>query len=123
MSIDSLNIQILQQATIGCVVFWSPSGKFVFFCSLKKKKIISVLVIAERNSNIPFTRQRCKTEQALCSKPANVYTCLLSFGSREACNEGEGDPPLYVNVNMYTGQLMNTWIDSLQAFFPGLQVK
>lgn len=43
-------------------------------------------------------------------------------GRREACNEGEGDPPLYVNVNMYTGQLMNTWIDSLQAFFPGLQV-
>lgn len=47
---------------------------------------------------------------------------LLFPGSREACNEGEGDPPLYVNVNMYTGQLMNTWIDSLQAFFPGLQV-
>lgn len=42
--------------------------------------------------------------------------------SREACNEGEGDPPLYVNVNMFSGQLMNTWIDSLQAFFPGLQV-
>ncbi|KAM4650952.1 ER degradation-enhancing alpha-mannosidase-like protein 1 [Discoglossus pictus] len=41
---------------------------------------------------------------------------------REACNEGEGDPPLYVNVNMFNGQLMNTWIDSLQAFFPGLQV-
>ncbi|KAM8929941.1 ER degradation-enhancing alpha-mannosidase-like protein 1 isoform 2-T2 [Pelodytes ibericus] len=41
---------------------------------------------------------------------------------REACNEGEGDPPLYVNVNMLNGQLMNTWIDSLQAFFPGLQV-
>lgn len=47
---------------------------------------------------------------------------VLFPGSREACNEGEGDPPLYVNVNMYTGQLMNTWIDSLQAFFPGLQV-
>ncbi|KAG8516849.1 ER degradation-enhancing alpha-mannosidase-like protein 1, partial [Galemys pyrenaicus] len=41
---------------------------------------------------------------------------------REACNEGEGDPPLYVNVNMFSGQLMNTWVDSLQAFFPGLQV-
>uniref|UniRef100_A0A3B3QXE3 alpha-1,2-Mannosidase n=1 Tax=Paramormyrops kingsleyae TaxID=1676925 RepID=A0A3B3QXE3_9TELE len=40
---------------------------------------------------------------------------------REACNEGEGDPPLYVNVNMFSGQIMNTWIDSLQAFFPGLQ--
>ncbi|KAJ8378960.1 hypothetical protein AAFF_G00232540 [Aldrovandia affinis] len=41
---------------------------------------------------------------------------------REECNEGEGDPPLYVNVNMFSGQIMNTWIDSLQAFFPGLQV-
>uniref|UniRef100_A0A8D0GBF4 alpha-1,2-Mannosidase n=1 Tax=Sphenodon punctatus TaxID=8508 RepID=A0A8D0GBF4_SPHPU len=41
---------------------------------------------------------------------------------REACNEGEGDPPIYVNVNMFNGKLMNTWIDSLQAFFPGLQV-
>uniref|UniRef100_A0A8C5BS39 alpha-1,2-Mannosidase n=1 Tax=Gadus morhua TaxID=8049 RepID=A0A8C5BS39_GADMO len=40
---------------------------------------------------------------------------------RESCNEGEGDPPLYVNVNMFSGQIMNTWIDSLQAFFPGLQ--
>lgn len=55
--------------------------------------------------------------------------CLFLFSdhsawllSREACNEGEGDPPLYVNVNMFSGQLMNTWIDSLQAFFPGLQV-
>uniref|UniRef100_A0A3Q3WYB8 alpha-1,2-Mannosidase n=1 Tax=Mola mola TaxID=94237 RepID=A0A3Q3WYB8_MOLML len=41
---------------------------------------------------------------------------------RESCNEGEGDPPLYVNVNMCSGEIMNTWIDSLQAFFPGLQV-
>ncbi|XP_036122365.1 ER degradation-enhancing alpha-mannosidase-like protein 1 isoform X1 [Molossus molossus] len=41
---------------------------------------------------------------------------------REACNEGEGDPPLYVNVDMFSGRLVNTWIDSLQAFFPGLQV-
>lgn len=48
-------------------------------------------------------------------------TAVLAL-SREACNEGEGDPPLYVNVNMFSGQLMNTWIDSLQAFFPGLQV-
>ncbi|XP_038863645.1 ER degradation-enhancing alpha-mannosidase-like protein 1 [Salvelinus namaycush] len=41
---------------------------------------------------------------------------------RESCNEGEGDPPLYVNVNMFNGQIMNTWMDSLQAFFPGLLV-
>lgn len=52
--------------------------------------------------------------------PSPGPLCLAP--SREACNEGEGDPPLYVNVNMFSGQLMNTWIDSLQAFFPGLQV-
>lgn len=47
----------------------------------------------------------------------------LCFSRRESCNEGEGDPPLYVNVNMASGEIMNTWIDSLQAFFPGLQVR
>ena len=53
-----------------------------------------------------------------------AYQSIQSYlrRGREACNEGEGDPPLYVNVNMFSGQLMNTWIDSLQAFFPGLQV-
>uniref|UniRef100_A0A8B9HKU7 ER degradation enhancer, mannosidase alpha-like 1 n=1 Tax=Astyanax mexicanus TaxID=7994 RepID=A0A8B9HKU7_ASTMX len=52
-----------------------------------------------------------------------VCVCVCVFiHRREACNEGEGDPPLYVNVNMFNGQIMNTWIDSLQAFFPGLQV-
>lgn len=48
---------------------------------------------------------------------------LFIFSRRESCNEGEGDPPLYVNVNMFSGEIMNTWIDSLQAFFPGLQVR
>lgn len=67
--------------------------------------------------------QCCEMKHTSCSsETVNVYACLLFLGSREACNEGEGDPPLYVNVNMFTGQLMNTWIDSLQAFFPGLQV-
>ncbi|XP_029457318.1 ER degradation-enhancing alpha-mannosidase-like protein 1 isoform X2 [Rhinatrema bivittatum] len=53
-----------------------------------------------------------------------AYKSIQSYlrRGREACNEGEGDPPLYVNVNMFNGQLLNTWIDSLQAFFPGLQV-
>uniref|UniRef100_A0A8C1WCE7 alpha-1,2-Mannosidase n=1 Tax=Cyprinus carpio TaxID=7962 RepID=A0A8C1WCE7_CYPCA len=52
-----------------------------------------------------------------------VYESIQSHlrRGREACNEGDGDPPLYVNVNMFNGQIMNTWIDSLQAFFPGLQ--
>ena len=29
---------------------------------------------------------------------------------------------VYKNVNMHTGQLFTPWIDSLAAFFPGLQV-
>lgn len=50
-----------------------------------------------------------------------VCVCCV-FLRRESCNAGEGDPPLYVNVNMCSGEIINTWIDSLQAFFPGLQV-
>lgn len=53
-----------------------------------------------------------------------MCVCALAVCSlrRESCNAGEGDPPLYVNVNMCSGEIINTWIDSLQAFFPGLQV-
>ncbi len=42
---------------------------------------------------------------------------------RERCNEGIGTHPLYVNVDMTNGNTANHWIDSLQAAFPGLQVK
>ncbi|XP_054751579.1 ER degradation-enhancing alpha-mannosidase-like protein 1 [Lytechinus pictus] len=41
---------------------------------------------------------------------------------RKLCRSGVGDSPLYVNVNMNTGNLMNNWVDSLQAAFPGIQV-
>ncbi|XP_078728511.1 ER degradation-enhancing alpha-mannosidase-like protein 1 [Lampetra fluviatilis] len=51
---------------------------------------------------------------------ASIQTHLRK-GRRE-CNSGHGEPPLYVNVNMCSGRIINTWIDSLQAFFPGLQV-
>lgn len=57
------------------------------------------------------------TVSAPVRNPSSCFLCR-----RESCNEGEGDPPLYVNVNMMSGEIMNTWIDSLQAFFPGLQV-
>jgi mannosidase alpha-like ER degradation enhancer 1 len=29
----------------------------------------------------------------------------------------------YMNVNMESGKLMTSWVDSLSAFFPGLQVQ
>lgn len=41
---------------------------------------------------------------------------------RPHCNAGWGDPPLYVNVHMRDGTTVNTWIDSLQASFAGVQI-
>ncbi|KAI5712053.1 hypothetical protein M8J75_005330 [Diaphorina citri] len=41
---------------------------------------------------------------------------------RAQCNHGEGGHPLFVNVDMNTGELYSTWIDSLQASFAGIQV-
>uniref|UniRef100_A0A8D9A759 ER degradation-enhancing alpha-mannosidase-like protein 1 n=1 Tax=Cacopsylla melanoneura TaxID=428564 RepID=A0A8D9A759_9HEMI len=40
---------------------------------------------------------------------------------RAQCNHGEGGHPLFVNVDMSTGELYSTWIDSLQASFAGIQ--
>lgn len=41
---------------------------------------------------------------------------------RAHCNYGTGDPPVYVNVDVTNGAMINTWVDSLQAFLPGLLV-
>ncbi|ESO91199.1 hypothetical protein LOTGIDRAFT_105585 [Lottia gigantea] len=41
---------------------------------------------------------------------------------RTSCNNGNGNPPIYVNVNMKTGDLLNNWVDSLQAAWSGVQV-
>ncbi|XP_071082851.1 ER degradation-enhancing alpha-mannosidase-like protein 1 isoform X1 [Haliotis cracherodii] len=41
---------------------------------------------------------------------------------RSRCNNGEGNPPIYVNVNMMTGDTANTWIDALQSAWSGVQV-
>ncbi|CAJ0571525.1 unnamed protein product, partial [Mesorhabditis spiculigera] len=35
---------------------------------------------------------------------------------------GEGEPPIYVNVDARDGSTLNTWIDALQASFAGVQV-
>ena len=42
---------------------------------------------------------------------------------REFCNDGAGNHPMYVNVDMTNGHTANNWVDSLQAAFPGLQVR
>lgn len=44
------------------------------------------------------------------------------FRSRRAhCNQGSGEHPLYVNVDMMSGAIHTSWIDSLQAAFAGIQ--
>jgi len=46
----------------------------------------------------------------------------LFFSRRAHCNQGSGDHPLYVNVDMVSGAIHTSWIDSLQAAFAGVQV-
>lgn len=41
---------------------------------------------------------------------------------RWRCNSGHGIHPIYVNVNVKTGETHTNWIDSLQAAMPGVQV-
>lgn len=49
---------------------------------------------------------------------------IMSFPHfrRPKCNYGSGNVPLYVNVNMKTGETVNTWIDALQAAWSAVQV-
>ena len=49
----------------------------------------------------------------------SVYFILYR---RKECNSGSGVPPFYVNVNMWSGETANFWMDSLQAAWPGVQV-
>ncbi|CAK5019272.1 unnamed protein product [Meloidogyne enterolobii] len=41
---------------------------------------------------------------------------------RPKCRFGDGNPPLYPNVDMRDGSIINTWLDALQASFAGVQV-
>ena len=38
----------------------------------------------------------------------------MKFG-RKFCGDLEGFPPVFSNVDMHTGEVMNNWIDSLQV--------
>lgn len=53
-----------------------------------------------------------------------AYTSIKKYGrrGRENCNTGQGDHPMYVNVDMDSGSMVNQWVDSLQAAFPAVQV-
>ena len=53
---------------------------------------------------------------------ANSY---ISDFLRRACNQwipGLANAPHYVNIDMASGKISNHWVDSLSAFFAGLQV-
>jgi len=52
------------------------------------------------------------------------YTSIKQYlrRGRGSCNSGTGLHPLYVNVEMATGNTATHWIDSLQASFPGVQL-
>ncbi len=52
------------------------------------------------------------------------YASIKQFmrRGRSECNRGSGLHPLYVNVEMDSGDTATSWVDSLQASFPGVQV-
>lgn len=53
----------------------------------------------------------------------NSFMCMLFL--RRACNQwipGLANAPHYVNIDMASGKISNHWVDSLSAFFAGLQV-
>lgn len=54
----------------------------------------------------------------------DIYKAINRYlrKGRLKCNEGNGTTPLYVNVNMNSGETVNTWVDSLSASFAGVQV-
>ena len=56
-----------------------------------------------------------------CDSFAVTVTIDYDF-RREKCNAGNGLHPIYVNVNMNDGVVMNNWVDSLSAAWPGIQV-
>lgn len=53
-----------------------------------------------------------------------IYTQIMiqMRRGRDDCVLGTGEPPIYVNVDMRDGSIVNTWIDALQASFAALQV-
>ncbi|VDD92224.1 unnamed protein product [Enterobius vermicularis] len=53
-----------------------------------------------------------------------IYTQIMMQmrRGRDSCVVGTGEPPIYVNVDMRDGSIVNTWIDALQASFAALQV-
>ncbi|KAK7868764.1 hypothetical protein R5R35_002557 [Gryllus longicercus] len=55
------------------------------------------------------------------SEAYNTIKMYMRRG-RPHCNKGSGDHPLYVNVDMLSGAVHTSWIDSLQAAFAGIQV-
>ncbi len=52
------------------------------------------------------------------------YASIKQFmrRGRPECNRGSGLHPLYVNVEMDSGDTATSWVDSLQASFSGVQV-
>ncbi|PIK58803.1 putative ER degradation-enhancing alpha-mannosidase-like protein 1 [Apostichopus japonicus] len=53
-----------------------------------------------------------------------LYSSLKKYmrRGRQNCRSGLGEVPMYVNTHMDTGKTINTWIDSLQVAFAGVQV-
>ena len=69
-----------------------------------------------------LSRASCLISTSRCVIPAYGSIKKYARRGRADCNAGEGDHPMYVNVDMDSGLLSNQWVDSLSAAFPAIQV-
>lgn len=47
---------------------------------------------------------------------------LCETSSVHHCVCSGGYPPVYWNIDMFTGEVVNTWVDTLQSVWPGILV-
>nr|CDS17581.1 er degradation enhancer mannosidase alpha [Echinococcus granulosus] len=50
----------------------------------------------------------------------NLRRRLCGASSVHHCACPEGHPPVYWNTDMFTGEVVNTWVDTLQSVWPGI---
>lgn len=120
-----------QAKWLGCglgLIFWIFAQ--ILHSVWRGRRLPNVQWIIQRNKAVFKTRVSMKPNfspttqySKYCNSNKLAKKCVISpFSSRPQCNSGYGDHPLYVNVDMHSGNTYTYWIDALQASFPAVQV-
>jgi len=99
----------------------------LLWCSLQEVNNSITAPLLQRTAMLPTGECHImlfpvKNPPPLWRSRSSEFLTTCSHCSRKECNSGTGVPPIYVNVNMWSGEPVNNWMDSLQAAWPGVQV-